>query len=103
RSSEKKAAADSLAGVEFHVANRQDSVTQFEQASHRSGRSICGRITASLRATATVPFRYLRCREPELLRWEGQCMGALGAGLHPTSYTATATRPVGGALMSTRT
>ena len=30
------------------------------------------RITASSRATATVAFRYLWCREPELVRWEGQ-------------------------------
>jgi hypothetical protein len=36
------------------------------------------RITASSRATATVAFRYLWCREPELVRWEGQCMGAVG-------------------------
>jgi|GraSoi2013_115cm_1033766.scaffolds.fasta_scaffold20727_1 hypothetical protein len=36
------------------------------------------RITASLRATATVAFRYLWCREPELVRWEGQSMGAVG-------------------------
>ena len=36
------------------------------------------RMTASLRAAATVAFRYLWCREPELLRWEGQCMGAVG-------------------------
>ena len=25
-----------------------------------------------------VAFRYLWCREPELMRWEGQCMGAVG-------------------------
>ena len=25
-----------------------------------------------------VAFRYLWCREPELVRWEGQCMGAVG-------------------------
>src|SRR5215471_14936630 len=38
------------------------------------------RITASLRATATVAFRYfnLWCREPELVRWEGQCISAVG-------------------------
>ena len=29
-------------------------------------------------STATVAFRYLSCREPQLVRWEGQCMGAVG-------------------------
>jgi hypothetical protein len=36
------------------------------------------RITASLRATATVAFRYLWCREPELVRWRGAVHGAVG-------------------------
>src|SRR6516162_4835287 len=89
------------------------------------------RITASLRATATVAFRYLWCREPELVRWEGQCRGAVGeprkrphclmcfgtgetktsksrtlssasAGLEPTSHSVTDTRIVGGGIMSKR-
>jgi hypothetical protein len=53
-----------------------------------AGRSICGaelpracarqRLSPFATCTATVAFRYLWCREPELVRWEGQCMRAVG-------------------------